>query len=113
MRRNLFSIILVITLLSVSINTFAQQTVNGTITDKEYGQCIPGVTVLIKGTDIGTISDMDGKYKIVVPEGSEYLIFSYIGMKTEEVKISGSTVDLAMISESEEIAEILIIASFA
>ena len=86
---------------------------SGIIISKDDNTAIPGVTILVKGTNIGTISDINGEYKIEVPKGAEYLIFSYIGMKTEEIKISGTTIDVVMISESEEIAEILVIASFA
>ena len=53
---------------------------------------IPGVTVLVKGTTIGAITDANGKYSITVPSNATTLIFSYIGMKSTEVEIRGRTV---------------------
>jgi TonB-linked SusC/RagA family outer membrane protein len=58
---------------------------------KEDGP-IPGVTVQVKGTTIGAITDVDGKYSINVPQGTTTLVFSYIGMKTQEVAVSGQSV---------------------
>jgi TonB-linked SusC/RagA family outer membrane protein len=53
---------------------------------------IPGVTIQVKGTTIGTITDINGKYTITVPQSATTLIFSYIGMKSQEVAINGRTV---------------------
>ncbi|MCX6325998.1 MAG: SusC/RagA family TonB-linked outer membrane protein [Bacteroidia bacterium] len=53
---------------------------------------IPGVTVVVKGTTIGTITDANGKYSITVPANATTLVFSYIGMKSQEVAIAGRTV---------------------
>ncbi|MCD6556209.1 MAG: TonB-dependent receptor [Bacteroidales bacterium] len=113
MKKILFTFIFIVILGGISINAFGQQTVKGVVTDADDNSSIPGVTVLIKGTDIGTITDMDGNYKIEVPKGNEYLVFSYIGMKTKELKITGSEMNVSLVSENEEIAEILVVASFA
>ncbi len=112
MRKKVFTILLMFVFLGTSYISFAQRTVTGTISsDSETG--IPGVTVLVKGTNIGTISDINGKYNISVPAGREFLTFSYIGMKTQEVKINGSQMDVKMVSEESDIAEVLIVAQFA
>ncbi len=73
---------------------FAQTIViSGTVTSSTQGEgAIPGVTVQVKGTTIGTTTDVNGKYTIPVPERATTLVFSYIGMKTQEVEISGRTV---------------------
>ncbi len=63
------------------------RTINGTVTSSEDGAGIPGVTVLVKGTTVGTTTDIDGKYSLSVKPGSKTLVFSYIGMKTQEVAI--------------------------
>ena len=52
---------------------------------------ITGVTVQVKGTTIGTTSDVKGKYSIVAPQSAVSLIFTYIGMKTQEIEIAGRT----------------------
>jgi len=63
------------------------RTINGTVASSEDGSGIPGVTVLVKGTTVGTTTDIDGKYSLSVKPGSKTLVFSYIGMKTQEVTI--------------------------
>ena len=70
---------------------FAQQTVEvaGKVTD-EQNLGLPGVTVLVKGTQTGTVTDFDGNYSIEVPSNAT-LVFSYIGFLTEEIAVEGST----------------------
>ncbi|MGB8491252.1 MAG: SusC/RagA family TonB-linked outer membrane protein [Bacteroidales bacterium] len=73
---------------------FAQTVqITGTVTSSVEGEgSIPGVTVQVKGTTIGTLTDAQGKYSLKVPASATTLVFSYIGMKTQEVPISGRTV---------------------
>ena len=67
--------------------------ITGTVTSAVEGEGgIPGVTIQVKGTTIGTITDANGKFSINVPEGSTTLIFSYIGMKKQEIDIAGRSV---------------------
>jgi TonB-linked SusC/RagA family outer membrane protein len=72
----------------------AQTTViTGTVTSSVEGEGpIPGVTVQVKGTTIGAITDANGRYSIPAPTSATTLIFSYIGMKSQEVEIGGRTV---------------------
>jgi TonB-linked SusC/RagA family outer membrane protein len=67
--------------------------ITGTIASSIEGEGpIPGVTVQVKGTTIGTITDVNGKYTLTVPQTATTLVFSYIGMKKQEVVIGGRTV---------------------
>lgn len=88
---------LMLPLLFFSFLTMAQTlTVKGTVSDEKKTP-IPGVTVAVKGTTIGTITDIDGKYTISVPSGSKLLVFSFVGMSTKEVAVDGKTqVDVTM-----------------
>jgi len=88
---------LMLPLLFFSFLTMAQTlTVKGTVSDEKKTP-IPGVTVAVKGTTIGTITDIDGKYTISVPSGSKLLVFSFVGMTTKEVAVDGKTqVDVTM-----------------
>jgi len=88
---------------------FGQTEVSGTVTGEDIGSAIPGVTVLVKGTTEGTITDMNGKYKVTVPKGANTLTFSYIGYETKEAVISGSTLDVALAVKSSELNEIVIV----
>jgi TonB-linked SusC/RagA family outer membrane protein len=63
------------------------RTIKGKVTSSEDGTGIPGVTVQVKGTTTGTVTDLDGKYVIEVQPDASVLVFSYVGMKTKEVPI--------------------------
>lgn len=66
--------------------------ITGTVTSGIEGEGpIPGVTVQVKGTTIGAITDVNGKYSITTPVNATTLVFSYIGMKTQEVEIGNRT----------------------
>jgi len=61
-------------------NISQQLTVTGTVTDSQTGEAMPGVNIQVKGTTVGTISDMAGKYSLPVPDRDVTLAFSFIGM---------------------------------
>ena len=72
------------------------------------GNSMPGVSVVVKGTTIGIITDMDGNFNLQVPAESKILVFSFIGMKTKEVDITGkSTVSVLMEEETVGIEEVV------
>jgi len=99
-------------LLSVSI-LFAQSPimVKGRVTDSANGEPIPGVSVLIKGTSTGLITDFDGNYTIQVP-GNGTLIFSFIGMKTKEVEVNNSTLINVVLETSTEMVDEVIVVGY-
>lgn len=75
----------------LAITTFAQQKdLSGTVLGED-GAPIPGVTVVVKGTTTGTITDMDGKFSFPAPAEAKVLVVSYIGMKTQEIEIGNQT----------------------
>jgi len=106
--RKLNKILMLFAFVFFTAFTFAQTNVSGTVTADD-GSTLPGVTIIVKGTTIGTVSDAEGKYKLSVPEGSEFLVFSYVGYKTQEVKISGETINVSMVVKSSELDEIVIV----
>ncbi len=84
-----------------------QKTISGTITD-ESGEPLPGVTVLIKGTTNGTVTDIDGRYTISNIGESAILQFSFVGMLTQEVAIGGQTkIDIVLQPDAIGIEEIV------
>lgn len=92
-----FTILLVFLLFSGLQVLIAQRVITGKVTSAEDGSSIPGVQIVVKGTMHGTTTDLDGKYRITVPEKSEILVFSYVGMKTQEVKIgTKNVIDVTM-----------------
>jgi len=89
-----------------------QQThnVTGIVTSASTGETLPGVTILVKGTETGTITGMDGKYSIEVPDANSVLVFSYVGYTTQEVNINGrSVVDVILEESLEALEEIVVI----
>ncbi len=81
---------------------FAQtRVISGTITSAVEGDGpIPGVTVQVKGTTIGAVTDSNGRYSITVPADATTLVFSYIGMKSQEVAI-GNRTEISAVLESD------------
>ena len=69
-----------------------QTTITGRVTDADTGEALPGVSVVVKGTTIGASTDIEGRYSISVPDDAELLLFSFIGMETQEIPISGRAV---------------------
>lgn len=68
-----------------------KKTVNGKVSD-EKGLPLPGVSVLVKGTTIGVTTDVDGSYSLEVPDDENVLVFSFVGMRKEEININGKSV---------------------
>ncbi len=101
-------LIFAITLGAISF-VMAQRTVTGTVTGDD-GSPLIGATVLVKGTDVGTISDIDGKYSIRVPDGANTLVFSYTGFQTEEVAVGASNVVNATLKSGKVLEEVVVTA---
>jgi len=78
-----------------------QKTITGTVTDKN-GDPIPYVSVVVKGTTIGTVTNVDGKFSLEIPDDAQTLQFSFVGMKTINVPIAGKTV-FSIILEEESV----------
>lgn len=71
---------------------------------------LPGVNVLVKGTTIGTTTDIDGNYFISVPDKNAVLVFSYIGFESQEVKVGGQiNINVNMSEESNSLDEVVVV----
>ncbi|ULC60230.1 SusC/RagA family TonB-linked outer membrane protein [Flaviramulus sp. BrNp1-15] len=105
-----FSGILTLLLAFVVQLTFAQEkTISGTVSD-DSGLPLPGASVLVKGTTIGTSSDFDGKYSIKASEGST-LVYSFVGYTTTEVAVGASnTINVTLKEDAESLEEVVITA---
>lgn len=88
----------------------AQVQVSGTITDAEDSTPLIGVNVVIKGTSTGTVTDIDGKYSLSVPDANSTLTFSYTGYEKQEVALSGRTlVDISLSGSTAILDEVVVI----
>ncbi|MCL5244585.1 mucoidy inhibitor MuiA family protein [Cellulophaga sp. 20_2_10] len=81
--------------------------VTGVVTDAS-GQPLPGCSIVIKGTNIGTQTDFDGNYTIAVQRGRE-LVFSYIGMQTAETPVYASIINTKLDEDNEALEEVVVV----
>lgn len=112
LRKNYFSMFfLSCTLMFFSISAIAQNTtITGSVTDAMDDSPIPGVNVIVQGTSIGSVTDIDGEYTIDVPEGNDVLTFSYVGYQKQNIEIGNrSTIDVALQQDVEELSEIVVV----
>jgi TonB-linked SusC/RagA family outer membrane protein len=87
-----------------------ERVVSGRVTSAEDGTSIPGVNVVVKGTTNGTTTDSDGNYKLSVPAGGGTLVFSFIGLKTEELAIGDRTVvDVGLGLDVTQLSEVVVV----
>jgi TonB-linked SusC/RagA family outer membrane protein len=83
--------------------------VSGKVTS-ETKEGIPGVNVLLKGTNSGTTTNGEGNYTLTIPDGNGTLVFSYIGYTTEEVPINGrTTIDIALVPDVQSLTEVVVV----
>jgi TonB-linked SusC/RagA family outer membrane protein len=103
-RRLTLFIALMVSLFTISETVAQDQTVTGTITSSQ-NEPLPGVSVLVKGTSLGTSSDADGKFRLVVPNPqNSVLVFSFIGFATQELTV-GARTDFSVVM-SEDITQL-------
>lgn len=110
--RKLAWCMLLYTLLANGNYLFAQERViEGIITSDAEDGHLPGVNVMVKGTTVGTISDVEGKYRLTVPASATTLVFSYIGYVSTDVEIgTRSTIDLQMETDTRQLNEVVVTA---
>nr|MBD3621588.1 TonB-dependent receptor [Sunxiuqinia sp.] len=90
-----------------SMSQQAENIVSGKVVDSE-GMPLPGVTVLVKGTTTGTITDFDGEFNLSVPDNAEVLVFSFVGFQPQEVSIGNrSTFNIQLVEDVLQIEEIV------
>jgi TonB-linked SusC/RagA family outer membrane protein len=95
----------------LSISAFSQSVVTGRVTSKD-DVGLPGVSILVKGTTIGTSTDADGKYSLQVPDAeNSVLVFSFIGFATQEVTVgSRGQIDLTLDEDVTQLTEVVVTA---
>jgi TonB-linked SusC/RagA family outer membrane protein len=88
-----------------------ERIVSGKVTASEDGSPLPGVNVVLKGTTSGAVTDADGKYSVNVPAQGGTLVFSFIGLKSQEVEIGTRTsIDIPMEQDATQLSEVVITA---
>jgi TonB-linked SusC/RagA family outer membrane protein len=104
----LLSVVMVLGLLIVQAQ---DRTVSGRVTSIEDGSALPGVNVVLKGTAIGTSTDSDGRYTLSVPPTGGVLVFSFIGLESQEVEIGErSVIDITLRLDVTQLSEVVVTA---
>jgi len=95
---------------TTEVEIILEVSVSGTVTDGETGEGLPGVNVVVKGTTIGTVTDLNGSYNIEVPSTESVLVFSSISFLTEEITVGNQAViDVALSPDVQALEEIVVI----
>ena len=98
-------------LFACAINAHAQSLVQGTVTD-ETGESLPGVSVVVKGTTNGTVTDVNGKYSIQATS-KDILSFTYVGMAELDIKVAGQkTINVVMKDDVASLDEVIVAVSY-
>jgi len=109
MEKNLKIFLMLLLFVTGTSGIFAQRTVTGTVIDTDK-QPVIGANVVVKGTTVGTVSDINGKYTINVPSSSSTLTFSFIGYVTKEVQAGNlALIDVTMEATATALSEVVVI----
>ncbi len=98
-------------LVSASIMLYSQGVqITGTVTDAENGEALPGVSVVVKGTTIGAVTDFEGNYTISVPNTDALVVFSFVGMESQTLAVGNlTTIDVLMTVDAIKMDEVVVI----
>lgn len=95
--------------LSIPVSIPLDFSVNGKVTD-ESGEGLPGVSVVVKGTQRGTTTNQEGTYSVVVPDGAATLVFSFVGYVSQEVPVNKrSQIDIRLSTDTKALNEIIVV----
>jgi Ca-activated chloride channel homolog len=93
----------------ITLSAHSQINVSGTVSSSEDGSNLPGITVVVKGSVLGTVTDINGHYLISVPNEKSILVFSFVGLVTEEIKVGNRTlIDVSMASDVRQLSEMVV-----
>ncbi len=90
--------------------SLSAQTVSGTVIDGNTGEALPGVNVVVKGTTIGDVTDLDGKYMINASSG-DILVFSFVGFKNMEVSADGGDMNISLVEDATRLNDVVVTAT--
>lgn len=111
MRKN-YRIWITLLLLFMAQYSWAQnRTITGKVIDALDGSPIVGANIILKGTTIGTITDIEGNYQLAIPEGENIITVSYVGYETIDIEVGNrSTVDVTLYADVETLSEVVVTA---
>jgi TonB-linked SusC/RagA family outer membrane protein len=97
-------------LVVLTVEGKAQLQISGTVISLTDGLPIPGVNVLEKGTTVGTVTNVEGKYNLTISKPDAILIFSYVGYKAQEIPVNGQQViDIKLVEDIANLNEVIVV----
>ena len=102
------SVLFIVALLGFGTLWAQNKTVTGLVKD-DKGESIIGASVMVKGTKIATITNIDGKYRISVPADAKTLVITYVGMEKKEVQINGTTINVVLQASDKTLDEVVVV----
>jgi TonB-linked SusC/RagA family outer membrane protein len=104
----ILKLIMLFAILAGTQSVFSQEkSVTGTITD-EAGSAIPGANIVVQGTTVGTVTDLEGKYSITAPGADAVLVFSFVGYETQEITVGDqTTINVTLLPAAYAIDEVV------
>lgn len=110
MKKRILKTLLSVMFILLSVAVFAQVNVSGTV-KSDSGELLPGVSIVIKGTNTGVVTNIDGNYSLSVPGAQSVLVFSFVGMQTQEVPVDGrSVIDVTLATTTIGVDEVVVTA---
>lgn len=89
---------------------YGQRTISGVVTSKDDESVVPGVNVILQGTTIGTTTDLEGRYRLSVPQEGGVLVFSFIGFASQQVEIGNrSIIDVKLLGDTKQLDEVVVL----
>ncbi|WP_215224831.1 SusC/RagA family TonB-linked outer membrane protein [Echinicola shivajiensis] len=112
MKKVFTKLLLTVFVFFLVLQAFAQDTtISGKVTTADGATPLPGVSVLLQGTTIGSVTDLDGMYSMDIPSAQGTLVFSYLGFETQTIEINNrSTIDVSMVEDVSELGEVVVTA---
>ncbi len=109
MERKLLAI-LIIAWLSIFVVNAQVFRISGVVTDSEQGNPVSGVSIVVKGSTLGTVTNQDGYYQLNLSEQAQTLVFSFIGMKTQEIPVEGTVLNVVLEPDNVGVDEVVVVA---
>lgn len=109
-RKNLKVFMFLVAMLTFTMSYAQVKTITGKVTDASSGEPLPGATIAVKGTSIGTITNFDGNFSLDIPSDAQTLVFSFVGMKNLEVELGSLTnFNIALENQLFNVEEVVVI----
>jgi len=106
--RKLIGFLSLLFIICIQVSNAQTRTLTGVVTDKNDGLPLPGVSIMIKGTHLGTATDAQGKYMLDV-KSSDILEFSFVGMKSQTIPVGDRTLlNVAMENDAQNLEEVVV-----